>query len=148
MDFLETSTKKEREKREIDLLKSTMETRTATMDHIMVNSELGVTCRHFDNLEDYQINKKEVCGLPAKCLMCKSFMDVKDMEKAYSDGHSVGMRQWINIMQNNVEWQNASTKTRFFMVCTQLSSSSMKQERKDVSGYGAVRMSKEETDEM
>eukprot|EP00972_Heterocapsa_arctica_P026560 3911214-Heterocapsa_arctica.AAC.1 len=76
------------------------------MDHIVVSSELGVICHHFDNLEDYQIHKKNVCAMPAKCLMCKGLMDMKDMEKAYSEEHALGMRQWINIMQNNAEWQN------------------------------------------
>eukprot|EP00972_Heterocapsa_arctica_P011432 1675824-Heterocapsa_arctica.AAC.1 len=71
MDFLEAVTKKERGQREIDILKSTMETRTTTMDHIMVATELGDICRHFDTLEDYKINKNNVCGLSAKCLMCK-----------------------------------------------------------------------------
>eukprot|EP00972_Heterocapsa_arctica_P001675 241330-Heterocapsa_arctica.AAC.1 len=125
-----------------------METRTTTMDHIMVISEMGAVCNNFDNLEAFQTNKKGVCGLSAKCLMCKGLNDVKDLEAAYNDGHTAGMKKWIDIMQTNQEWMSATTTNKFFMVCAHLSTPAMRQERKDVSQYGAVRMSKTETNEM
>eukprot|EP00972_Heterocapsa_arctica_P049719 7315284-Heterocapsa_arctica.AAC.1 len=92
-----------------------METRTTTMDHIMVISEMGNICRNFDTLEDFRINKQNVCGASSKCLMCKGLNDVKDLDAGYSEGHTAGMKKWIDIMQNNQEWMNASTNKKFFM---------------------------------
>eukprot|EP00972_Heterocapsa_arctica_P078407 11560949-Heterocapsa_arctica.AAC.1 len=88
MDFLEAVTKTERGKRDRDILKSTMETRTTTMDHIMVASELGNICRNCDTLEDFNINKKKVCGVSAKCLMCKGLNDMQELDTVYSEGQT------------------------------------------------------------
>eukprot|EP00972_Heterocapsa_arctica_P104614 15419476-Heterocapsa_arctica.AAC.1 len=147
MDFLEAVTKKERGKREIDMLKSTMETRTMKMDHIMGAKEIGALCQQVDTLDDFKLQKKDLCGNAASCLMCKGLKDVKGLD-TYSEGYTTGMKRWTDVMQNNPEWQTATTRKKCFMVCTQLSTTAMKQERKDVSQYGAVRMSKEETNEM
>eukprot|EP00972_Heterocapsa_arctica_P018489 2732007-Heterocapsa_arctica.AAC.1 len=59
MDYLGTETRKDRERRNRELLASSIETRTETMDHIMVQAELGVTCTPFSSLEDYQNRKTD-----------------------------------------------------------------------------------------
>eukprot|EP00972_Heterocapsa_arctica_P070487 10412940-Heterocapsa_arctica.AAC.1 len=62
------------------------------MDHIMVASELGNICRNCDTLETFKINKKKVCGLSAKCLMCKGLNYMKELDTAYSEGQTTGMK--------------------------------------------------------
>eukprot|EP00972_Heterocapsa_arctica_P083769 12343863-Heterocapsa_arctica.AAC.1 len=118
------------------------------MDHIMVQTEMGETCTQFIHLEDYQNRKEEACRNVGKCLMCKAFEDMHQMNIAYSDEHTMGMTQWIHTMRKNQIWREATTEKRFFMVCTQLSTVAMRKERGDVSQYEAVRMSKAETEEM
>eukprot|EP00972_Heterocapsa_arctica_P086825 12798429-Heterocapsa_arctica.AAC.1 len=71
MDYLGTETRKDRERRNREQWANNIEKRTENMDHLMVQSELGVTCIPFSNLEDYQNHKKEACGMAGKCLMCK-----------------------------------------------------------------------------
>eukprot|EP00972_Heterocapsa_arctica_P087019 12827879-Heterocapsa_arctica.AAC.1 len=70
------------------------------------------------------------------------------MDKAYTQEHTVGMTRWIKTIQQTEEWKKASTEKKFTMTCLHLSTVAMRKERKDVSQYGAVRMSKEETEEM
>eukprot|EP00972_Heterocapsa_arctica_P014444 2125082-Heterocapsa_arctica.AAC.1 len=60
----------------------------------------------------------------------------------------MGMTRWIKAMQNNKEWTNASLEKKFILTVMKLSTTAMKKERKDVAGYGAVRMSEAETEEM
>eukprot|EP00972_Heterocapsa_arctica_P034810 5124777-Heterocapsa_arctica.AAC.1 len=148
MDWLGTDTRKDRKIRIREEWASTMETRTENVDHLMVQAELGVTCIPFSNLEDYQNHKTEACGLPGKCLMCKAFLDVHQMNNSYDPEHTMGMTNWIRTMQKSEEWNHASTEKKFILACVKLSTVAMKKERKDVSQYGAVRMSKEETEEM
>eukprot|EP00972_Heterocapsa_arctica_P063480 9368777-Heterocapsa_arctica.AAC.1 len=87
MDWLGTDTKKGGKKRSREVAEMTIETRTADMDHLMVQAELGTTCVPFDNLDMYQTHKTEACGLPGKCLVRKAIHDVHQMNKCYSHEH-------------------------------------------------------------
>eukprot|EP00972_Heterocapsa_arctica_P033129 4873734-Heterocapsa_arctica.AAC.1 len=59
-----------------------------------------------------------------------------------------GMRKFTEIMRNNEEWKNVDARKRFFMICTKLSDGKMSKEKKSVSWYGAMRMTKKETKQM
>eukprot|EP00972_Heterocapsa_arctica_P085983 12670003-Heterocapsa_arctica.AAC.1 len=91
-----------------------METRTAKMDHIMEAKEIGQICQQVDTLDDFKMHQKDLCGSHANCRMCKGLKDVKELE-TYSEGYTTGMKRWIAIMQNNPEWQTATTRKKFFM---------------------------------
>eukprot|EP00972_Heterocapsa_arctica_P036872 5429447-Heterocapsa_arctica.AAC.1 len=116
----------------------TIETREEDMDHLMVQTELGITCVPFVNLEDYHRNKKDTCGEKGKCLLCKAINDVHEMNMFYNTEHTMGMTQWIKTMQTNEEWKHASLEKRFILTCIKLSTRAMEDERKKVAGYGAV----------
>eukprot|EP00972_Heterocapsa_arctica_P019457 2870962-Heterocapsa_arctica.AAC.1 len=148
MDYLGVETRKEHNKRNIETWATSIETRSEAMDHIMVQSEMGETCTQFLHLEDYRNRTEEACRNVGTCLMCKGIDDTHQMNIAYNDEHTMGMTKWIKAMRKDKEWTEATTANKFFMVCAHLSTTAMRKERGEVSQYGAVRMSKEETKEM
>eukprot|EP00972_Heterocapsa_arctica_P115779 16449655-Heterocapsa_arctica.AAC.1 len=114
LDFLAAATKKTRRKREIDIAKTNMEKRTTTMDPIMGAKEIGQLCKAIDTLDDFRAKQKELCGNAKGCLMCKGLEDVKDLD-TFNKSYVEGMKRWIEIMKDNLEWKNASIRKKFFM---------------------------------
>eukprot|EP00972_Heterocapsa_arctica_P057524 8486987-Heterocapsa_arctica.AAC.1 len=51
-------------------------------------------------------------------------------------------------MRVNEEWKSADQMKRLFMVITHLADGKMKQEKKYMGWYGAVRLTKKETEDM
>ncbi len=58
------------------------------------------------------------------------------------------MTYWLKKTIDSEEWKEADTKKKMLMICMHLSSTQVKAERKTISGYGAIRMTKEEAMEM
>eukprot|EP00972_Heterocapsa_arctica_P040512 5969217-Heterocapsa_arctica.AAC.1 len=66
------------------------------MDHIMAAKEIGQLCKTIDTLDDFKVNKKELCGNATSCLMCKGLKDVRDLE-TYDEAYVTGMKRWLEM---------------------------------------------------
>ena len=145
------STRLVRRKRSTDVARQNMETRTPDMNHIMEINEMGESCdqsKECKNLEEWKENIKSFCGYPTKCMNCKAVSNMKDMETSYTVDMTKQMVDWVQAMRKNAEWSEGNPRKRFFMAATKLSDGFMTKEKKDVSWYGAVRMTKTETKKM
>eukprot|EP00972_Heterocapsa_arctica_P062858 9272596-Heterocapsa_arctica.AAC.1 len=58
------------------------------------------------------------------------------------------MADWMEQMKDDKRWTEATTEMMLLMVCHHLSQTTMKAERKYISGFGAVRMTRAEAIEM
>eukprot|EP00972_Heterocapsa_arctica_P061579 9082552-Heterocapsa_arctica.AAC.1 len=70
------------------------------------------------------------------------------METSYTHDMVDAIVSWLEAMRTNTEWLNADVRKRLFMAFVKLSDGTMTKEKKAVSWYGAVRMTKKETTKM
>eukprot|EP00972_Heterocapsa_arctica_P069039 10202173-Heterocapsa_arctica.AAC.1 len=89
------------------------------------------------------------CKKTGSCLLCKAIADAHEVQTFKTEKkHTQGMEDWLTQMKDEKRWTEATDELKMLRVCYHLSQSQMKAERKYISGFGAVRMTRAESIEM
>ena len=83
-----------------------------------------------------------------KCMNCKATSNLRDMETSYKPDMVNGMADYLEAMKTNDEWTNGDLRKKFYMMVAKMADGHMSQEKKDISWYGGVRMTRKETSKM
>eukprot|EP00972_Heterocapsa_arctica_P084921 12510256-Heterocapsa_arctica.AAC.1 len=115
----------------------------------MGQTEIGECCVEINNAAQWNQLKHRLRNKDSNCLMCKAIADTQQQTfYMVKSEETMGMQKWLTNQMKTEDWKNADGDRKLLKMINHLSTREMKQEVKELSWFGGVRMTKPEVKEM